>query len=38
MKNTRLGLASSENQAVFVGITPDSLSFVDYVSASDIYI
>jgi hypothetical protein len=35
-KNTTLGLASSENQALFIGITPDPLSYIDFMSESDI--
>jgi hypothetical protein len=37
-KNTRLGLPSSQNQALFVCVIPQSLSYVHFVSASDINI
>jgi hypothetical protein len=35
-KNMRLGLTSSKNEALFVGVTLDPLFNADFVSASDI--
>jgi hypothetical protein len=34
-KSTIIGLTSSENEGLLLGVTPDPLSYVDIVSASD---